>query len=688
LTCLAAWPIAAQEEGAATGNAGFDLIYSVNRAPESPFETARAVQVITAEDIWRRNARTLPEVLMEEAGVFVQQTNYGSGSPIIRGQIGKQILILVDGVRVNNATYRFGSIQYLNTIDLAMVERIEIVRGVGSVLGGDAFGGSINIITRKGPGPGEARPFGSRLFARYSSADGAVTGRAEVFGRGDKMRYLVGATYRDSDDVEGGDRIGEQAATGYDEQAGNFNLEYFLSQDRTLSLDYQALEQNDVPRTDRIVDRTNVKFDFDPQRIQLLSLSFQDLTDRSLTDSLKVTAYWNRQDEGRQEIRSNRLTTERRHIDRQSVGGLNVEIGTFLGGGHRLVYGADYSSEDIVSQRRDVRLDTGAVTRARGNYTDGASYDSLAAYLQDRFNLGDRVSVALGARYSRFSAAGSETSSVGRLDLDSSTDDLSGSLSLLVRATEGLHLVAGVRRGFRAPNIDDLSVLDERAEGTEVPNTDLAPEHALAYEVGAKFRNSRGSGSIYYHRTDLTDLLTRSAGTFQGLSFFDRNGNGRRDTGEPVVLQKQNIGEATIDGFEADFRYAVADGWSVFGNATDTTGDDEFLKVPLGRIPPFFGNLGVRWAPANAGREPWVEAVYSFADSQHRLAPADVSDSRVGPGGTAAFDVFHLRGGCSLGERARLTVAAENLSDEAYKLHGSGVYRPGRQIVLGIEFRH
>src|SRR3954464_7847237 len=84
------------------------LVYSVNRTPERTFDTGRAVQVITAQDIWRKNARTLPELLVDEAGIFVQQTNYGGGSPIIRGLMGKQIVILIDGVRLNNATFRFG----------------------------------------------------------------------------------------------------------------------------------------------------------------------------------------------------------------------------------------------------------------------------------------------------------------------------------------------------------------------------------------------------------------------------------------------------------------------------------------------------------------------------------------------------------------------------------------------------
>ena len=231
---------------------------------------------------------------MEEAGVFVQQTSYGGGSPIIRGLVGKQILILVDGVRLNNATFRFGPLQYLATIDVAAVERIEIVRGVGSVLGSDALGGTINIITKKGPSLDQQVGAHVRFFSRYSTADQAVTGRAEVSGRSEKTRYTAGLTFRDTGSVEGGGSAGKQAGTGYGEMGANFYLDYFLSDDKTLSFSYFNLDQEDVPRTDHIQSGRNLVFDFEPQQNQLASVTYQDFASRAWADSFSATAYsWN-----------------------------------------------------------------------------------------------------------------------------------------------------------------------------------------------------------------------------------------------------------------------------------------------------------------------------------------------------------------------------------------------------------
>ncbi len=663
-----------------------DLIYSVNRVPEPTFDTARAVQVITAAEIQRRNARTLPELLMEEVGVFVQQTNYGGGAPILRGLIGKQILILVDGVRLNNSIYRFGPIQYLNTIDLAAVERVEIVRGVGSVLGSDALGGIINVILKRGSAPEPGHAVRGRLFARYSTADEAATGRAEVSGGSEKLRYLVGITYRDSGPVEGGGAVGEQQATGYDELAGNLNLDYFLSEDRTLSFSYLGLEQSEVPRGDRIDDGTDLVFEFDPQENHLAAVTFQDLTSRSWVDGVRATAYWNRQDEGRAEVRTAAPTIEIRNFDRAETLGANVELSKFIGS-HQILWGLDYSQDEIDSSRTDVNRVTGATQERRGTYTDGASYELLGAYLQDRFALGKRLSVKLGARYSRFAVEGRENSSVGTLDLESSDDGLTGAVNLVFHATKSLNLVASASRGFRAPNIEDLSVFNERSNGTEVPNPDLAPEEITTYEVGAKYETAVFSGAVFYYQSKLSELLLRQPGTLNGLSFFDLNGNGVRDANEPNVLLKQNLGEAEIEGFELNGKYRPHPEVTIFANYTSTRGDDVTADVPLGRIPPDFGTLGARWMGRQSSR-PWVELVCHFADDQTRLSPADVSDSRIGPNGTAGFEVFHLRGGMSFGGSFAFTLGLENLTDEEYKYHGSGVFRPGRQAVVGLEYRY
>jgi len=663
-----------------------DLIYSVNRTPERPFDTGRAVKVITSEDLWRKNARTVAEALFGEPGIFVQQTNYSGGSPIIRGMIGPDVLIMVDGVKINNATYRFGPVQYLNTIDLNMVERIEIVRGVNSVLTSYALGAMINIITKKGPPGGKKQAVGGAFFTRYSSADSGFTPHAEVYGDTSKFRYYLGGTFRRADDVEGGGHLGTQAWTGYEEAGGNISFDYFISSEKSLSFDYLRTEQDKVPRTDRLVSHDNLLFNYDPVRMQLGWLTYEDLTKHWFVNSLQVKASYAKKDEGRQEIKTANPKVEQQYDDLDRTLGLNIELSSFAGSSHRLLYGMDLFADKIGSRRNDLNLTSNVLTRKRGQYTDGATYQTLAFYVQDRLEPWYWLSITPGARLNRFASDGFEQTAAGPLNLKSNDLDFTGSLGAVVHATESLNFVANVSRGFRCPNLDDISVYDDRGSSLEVPNPDLESSKIFTYEGGAKYSGHNVEASAFYFLNDLTDMIQRAPGLYNGLPFLDRNGNSFKDAGEPVIYQRGNIGEARIKGFELDAGYQAPADVTLYGNYTWTLGNDLTANVPLTRMPPAYGRLGTRWS-SQSKLKPWAELEYQFATAQRRVSPSDVTDTRIGAKGTDGFSIINLRAGLSLLERFRTTMALENITDRAYKYHGSGVYRPGFQVVLGAEVR-
>ena len=231
-----------------------------------------------------------------------------------------------------------------------------------------------------------------------------------------------------------------------------------------------------------------------------------------------------------------------------------------------------------------------------------------------------------------------------------------------------------------------LSVYEERSNGVEVPNPDVGSVKLITYEAGLKYEDSRFSGSVFYYISDMTDMMERSSGTLNGLSFYDGNGNGVQDEGELDILQRQNIGEAQIKGIEVDVHCHVHNQIVLFGNYTQTSGEDVLLSVPLSRIPPDFGALGTRWT-AQSKMKPWIEVIWHFAAAQRDVSPRDEGDSRIGPDGTDGFSIFNVRGGLSLLSRLRIMLGLENILDKKYKYHASGLYRPGFQVVAGAEIR-
>jgi len=662
---------------------GSDLIYSVDRTPERAFDAPRAADVITADDIRRRGARTLVDLLTERAGVTLVEMNSASGTPVIRGQLGKQLQILVDGVKLNNSVWRDTGLQYLNLIDVDMVERIEIVRGVVSVLGTESLGGAINIITKKGPS-GSHR-FGATVSTRFSTADDSASVPVQVYGSGDRYRFYAGGVYRRTGELTGGGDVGLQKSS-YNEDGGNFHLDYFPSSDKTLSVAYQLFSQNDIDRWSQTFDSTALTSFFNLARLQLGTTSYEDLADHRVFQFLKVTGYWNRQDMRGHEVLRVRPTVDATNIDSQDQFGLNLELRTYLGG-HRLIYGVDYTTETIGSTSTELDLKTGLATAIRGRYTDGASYKTTGVYLLDDFKATKWATVIAGARWGRFSSGGSENSSIGKLDLEDANSDLTGQGSLILHAGPHVNLVGSVLHGFRAPNVGDISNFNTSLKaGWEVPSIDATSEKMLAIEGGVKYASDSVSGSVFYFRNDLDRLLVRGPGTFKGLSYFDLNGNSVKDKNEPNVLQKKNIGKALLRGFEADLAYRPLPYLFLRANYSLTVGDDTTAApTPLSRIPPGLGAFSIRFDSAS-GRRPWVEAVSQFARPQHRLSSGDITDSRIGPGGTPGYVVFHLRAGLSVTRRFDLMAAWENVFDAKYKYHASALYRPGSQAVFNAQY--
>ncbi|OYT12836.1 MAG: hypothetical protein B6I19_08250 [Bacteroidetes bacterium 4572_114] len=210
-----------------------------------------------------------PEALIGATGVFLQKTNHGGGSPFIRGLTGNQNLLMIDGVRLNNATFRYGPNQYLNTIDQLIVDKLEVVRGAGSVLyGSDAMGGVINVLTHIPEFSNSGLDVGGNIFAGWMSGDMEKTGRAEVNLSGEQIAFSGGFTYKDFGDIVAGGDIGKLTPTGYTGYSGDAKLRVKLPANNELIIAWQYDKQEGVPRYDKIINGYT-KYHFNPQIRQL-----------------------------------------------------------------------------------------------------------------------------------------------------------------------------------------------------------------------------------------------------------------------------------------------------------------------------------------------------------------------------------------------------------------------------------
>ncbi len=334
-----------------------------------------------------------------------------------------------------------------------------------------------------------------------------------------------------------------------------------------------------------------------------------------------------------------------------------------------MVSGLDIYYDRVGSQASLHDTSSGSETQSRGLYPDGSTASSLAFFSQSTFSF-DSWDFTVGGRFNAFKVT-AEDELFGDLHIDPKA--LVGNLTVLYKLHPSHHLVGSFHTGFRAPNINDLSSFGSFDFGIEVPSSDLSPERSRTFEVGHKSRTQRFSSSLAFYRTRLFDLITRVESSYQGNPIYD----GER------VYKKENVAEAHIYGVETDFEAALTSQTAVFGSLVYTHGHNESQDEPMRRIPPLFGRLGLRYE----GRSGlWSELEWRFATQQDRLSSGDVADHRIPPGGTPGWNLLNLRLGYPF-PWLTLNGGIQNLLNEGYRIHGSGVDGYGRSGWIALRLR-
>ena len=657
-------------------------VVSAARHEQSRFGSPRSVGVISAEEIRRRNFRNVPEAVGSIAGVYLQQTNYAGGSPIIRGMIGNRILLLLNGIRLNNGTYRLGPNQYLSFIDINQVERIEVVRGAGSILyGSDAFGGVINVITKVAPDPRLGEELGAAVHVRFASADSSGAGRVQVSGASGRFGFVGGVTREQFGDLRAGAGRGVQPYTNYGVSAGDFSVTYAVNRNATISAGIGTLRQSDVPRTDSLASRSDLEHQWDSEGRHMLFAQYSQTEVSRYVSALRVSLGYQQPFEVLRRITASAPQVESRHRDQVHTAEAGVQLSSAIGASHSLIYGFAAAQDSVHSSRTDVNLGSLMSTSRPGNYPDRSRFGSFGIFLQDEVRISSRLDAVLGARYDRYQLTADVSDPFfGAVKVRAAPAAVNGSMHFIYKLSRHVSATGGVAQGFRAPNIDDSTILGGVGSRYEIPNAQLRTERSVNLESGLRVQGRAGNASVVVFEDRYRDLIDRAPVLFRGLGFVDQNGNGIKDGREPDVFQRRNISRADVHGVELEAMVNLTERWTWTQTATWTRGTDLSIHEPMTRIPPLNGASRLTWQSA---RTVWVEGALVAATGQHRLGRADKSDWRIGPGGTAGYAVVHLRLGLRRSPLAGLSVALENVTNRRYRLHGSGFDRAGINLVLG-----
>lgn len=672
------------------------LVVTATRT-ESPLAAAPfSGSYFSSEELRDNTVRTVPDALRYVPGVLVQKTTYGQGSPFIRGFTGRQNLFLIDGVRFNNSTFRGGPVQYWNTVDALSLDHFELIRSQGSVLyGSDAAGGTLNAFTKSADYENEAEGLafvhGSAYYEYRSSGQGSHIGRVEAqTGIGGKFGLHLGISVKDFGDIEDS-AVGLMRGTGYPEQALDTRLDWSLTPQTKLTFAHQDLNQDNVSRWHSTLNNpgwvhgshvaapgTFIARDIDQER----SLSYLRLTHENGSAGAairRVTATLSYQTSSETESQIRTLTDLRRQSYDVDTLGFDLEFESPLADGS-LVYGFDYYRDSVDSTAARDKGPGFVFDPATRPIGDDSSYDLFGAYTQYIRPIGEKFELTAGIRYTYARAEISKVyDPATKLDrsADSSWDDFSASIRGTYKIDDQRMVFGGISQAFRAPNLNDLSGnVTSRSGVTATGSLNVEPEEFVTSELGYRQNGDDSGFSVAVFYTDISDIITGVP--IAPGSTTEVTANGR---------------DGYVYGIEFQGYWNIDSQWTLSGFAAWQDGRTQtpaFLGGPdrdeyVSRLLPLSGSVALRWQ--HPSQPFWVEGRVFASAEANRLSNSDRADTqRIPTGGTPGYAIASIRAGYDPTERVQLTAAVENLLDDDYRSHGSGLNEPGINAILGVKY--
>jgi outer membrane receptor protein involved in Fe transport len=538
------------------------------------------------------------------------------------------------------------------------------------------MGGVLNLLT---PEPVYNEPDWQQegvLYGSYDSVDDGWVVSARTQGGREGLGIAAGASYQDhASRTAGNDR--RQVPSFYTSKAADIKLVADLGTRSGLMLSAQVMEQPSTPRYDELVagygqdEPSSEQYLFDPNRRSFVHARWRLDGDSGWFDRFEANL-------ARQVITDDRLTQDYgspeilSEENRSTLDGFTLQFNASTSSGTQWVWGAEYYTDAVDSERWMRLEDTEDESEVRSRFPDGSSMDSAAVYASGDWTNDDRLDISAGMRYSWFDIRLPASTLHEAVSL--TPGDLTGDIHLVYEQNPGLKLVANLGRGFRPPNIFDLATLGPRPGNRfNVANTALDPETVWSYDLGLKTESDVLEFEVFGFYMDYTDKITS---VYTG----EVTEEGRD------IVRSENRNSVTLYGLETGLYWSANELLDVFAVINYTRGEekgDDNGTIPADRIPPLNGKLGLEYYYTDALR---VRPFLLFASEQDRLSPRDVRDPRIDPDGTSGWMTVNLHLDWSVTPSLQLGLRLENLTDEFYREHASGIDAPGRNIGLWVRY--
>ena len=713
-----------------------EIVVSGNRWEESKIENPVRIEKISMKEMAFQNPQTAADLLGAGSNVFIQKSQQAGGSPMLRGFATNRVMIVVDGVRMNNAIFRSGNVQNVISLDANALEEAEVVYGPGAVMyGSDAIGGVMDFHTRSARLSDTSRLlFSANAMARYSTANQENTGHLDFNIGFKKLALLTSFTYSKYDDLVAGTQNGDSAylrphyqivKDNKDTQLVNsdpslqinskysqvnFMQKILFSPRKNIKFDYafHYSESSDAPRYDRLITDAdaNGALDFSewyygPQTWHMHRLGFQHSGDYLLYSNLRVTTAFQHFEESRHDRRFNasgnpasgsaRLRHQFEKLDAYSV---NIDLDKKTGSKTNLFYGAETVHNFVGSTAYRENIYTGDVQQLNPRYPDGSRWQTSGIYFNLKHKLNTKMILSGGLRYTYYSIKAKFDTTLFVYPLTEArmgNSALNGSLGFVYNPVQSFQLYLNASTGFRAPNIDDVGkVFDSQPGIVVVPNPSLKPEYAYNAELGIAKTFSRFvkiDAAFYY--TYLTNALVRRPFKLNGEDSIMYNNQYSQ------VQALQNATHANVYGLQAGLEIYSGYGFSLRSAITWQKGSeynsDSLRYYPLTHTTPLYGNTHLIYSRKKIKAD--LYAVYNSKMNYEDLALSERAEPYVyalNPDGkpyVPGWYTLNFKAAFYLNNYISLSAGIENITDQLYRPYSSGISAAGRNYIMSLRLK-
>lgn len=690
-----------------------EVVISANKFELKKKESPNQIELISAKQIAFQNSPNTANLLEQTGNVFVQRSQSGGGSLVLRGFEASRVLLVMDGVRMNNAIFRAGHLQNVLRIDQSMLERAEVVFGPSSVMyGSDALGGVVHFRS-KNPEFG-VKSF--RSYLRHSTAIGEKTGHLDFNIGRKRLAFLTSFTFSDFGDVVQGSmrsadypdfgkrffyaerqgnvdvsvenkNVNKQVGSGYSQYDFLQKISFQQTENIKHTLNFQFSNSSNVPRYDRLTEFRNglprfAEWYYGPEKRLMLAYHLE-LKNTLIYDRATVSLAFQDIEESRVSRNFNNAN-RKSQLEKVNLFSLNADFQKVIKS-QTFTYGLEVVGNDVKSKAHFTNIKTNEERKADTRYPDGKNtMNTWAIYVANQLKVSDALILHGGLRYA-FSDLSAEFIEKAFFpfpfsQIQQKNNSLTGNLGIVYTPFAKTKFGMLGSSGFRSPNIDDLAKVFDSVPGSLiVPNPDIRPEYSyngelsLNQQIGKKIRLE----GVYFV-TSMRNAIVVDDFSLNGERLVMYNGQSSK------VLAAQNKAKALIHGWNLNLKVDLSKELILSSSLNCTKGSiKDAVNTPMDHIPPMFGRTAIKYQKKAIQVE-----VFSIYNGWKKLADYSPSgeDNLIyaTKDGMPSWWTFNYRSDYQVNKKLSLQFACENILDKNYRNFASGISSPGRNFVITV----